>query len=97
MTSGPPSVVLVRGGVELGAWPVDIGERVDIGVVDRIARVQLCACRVGAAVRVRNAGRDLARLLGLVGLGALVEVGGEPEDREEADVHEVVVPGDPPV
>ena len=87
-------VVLVRDGVEVGAWPLEVGDHLDLGIVDRVARVQWCACQVGAAVRIRNAPPPLVGLLRLVGLGALVEVGREPEDREEADVHEAVMPGD---
>lgn len=94
-----PLVVLVRDGVEVGTWPVDLAldEHLDLGVVDRVARVQLCACRVGAVVRLRNAPPPLVGLLRLVGLGELVEMGGEPEDREEPHVHEAVVPSDPAV
>ena len=92
------AVVLLRDGVEVGTWPVDLGDRLDLGFVERVARMQLCACRVGAVVRVKNAPPPLAGLLHLVGLGALlacsVEAGGEAEDGEQADVHEAVMPGD---
>jgi hypothetical protein len=71
----------------------------DLVLVDVLSRVRLVAGRVGAVVEVRGAGQDLARLLVLVGLLAVLpvdgvapasEVGGEPEALEEPGVEEVV-------
>ena len=86
-------VVLVRGGAELGSWPLVKKGRLDLYVVDELARLQVAAHRVGCAIRLRYVSAELWELLDLVGLG--VEVGGEAEGGEQVDVEEVVMPDDP--
>jgi len=78
--------------------------RPDLVLVDTLARIRLVAARLGARVTVLGSGSDLARLLELVGLLAVVplerprsQVCGEPEPPEEPRVEEVVDVRHPPV
>ena len=86
-------LVLVRGDAELGSWPLVMKGRLDLSVVDELARLQVAAHRVGCAIRLRYISAELWELLDLVGLG--VEVGGEAEGGEQVDVEEVVMPDNP--
>jgi hypothetical protein len=96
-------VVLVRGDVEVGSWPLAAGGRPDLCLVDELARWQLVARRLGCSIRLRDAGVDLWDLLEFLGLaqvvtgvaGLRVETGGEAEDGEQIGVEEVVEPDDP--
>lgn len=85
-------VVLVRGGVEVTRWPLSYPNRADLAVVDRLARLQLAAHRVGLHVQLRDAIAELLLLLDLVGLRQVL---GEPEGGEEVGVEEVVMTDDP--
>ena len=69
----------------------------DIGMIDALARMQLAARRVGWTVRVGTACPELCELIELSGLGIALalETIGQPEEREELRVQEVVEPGDP--
>ncbi len=82
--------------------------RPDLGTVDALARLQLVAHRRGCSVRLVNVTPALRGLLDLAGLTDLfeagsapaadsaVEVGGEPEQREQARrIEEERDPGDP--
>ncbi|WP_159037315.1 hypothetical protein [Streptomyces specialis] len=61
-------------------------------VVEALARMKLTAKRLGRPVRFLNVGSGLQGLLGWLGLG---EMGGQPEEREQAGrVQERVDPGD---
>jgi hypothetical protein len=89
-------VVLLRDGAEVASWPlVCEGGRVDLGVVDTLARLQLHARREGCQVWLRDACPILAELVQLVGLAGVLQMGREAEKLEEAGVEEVVVPDDP--
>jgi hypothetical protein len=89
-------VVLLRDGAEVASWPlVCEGGRVDLGVVDTLARLQLHARREGCQVWLRDACPMLAELVQFVGLAGVLQVGREAEELEEAGVEEVVVPDDP--
>jgi len=96
-------VVLVRGDVELASWTLRRTARLDLAVVDQLARLQLAARRLGCSVRLRAADPGLLALLDLVGLAEVLvgdgdssgEASGEAEGGEEAGVEEVVVPDDP--
>jgi hypothetical protein len=93
-------VVLVRGGAELASWPLAQGEYLDLAVVERLARWQLAARRLGCSIQLRGACAQLAGLLDLVGLGELVtglrlEMGGQAEGGEQRGVEEIVMPDDP--
>lgn len=70
--------------------------RVDLGLVDALARLQCTARRAGKQVRIRDASPALRGLLDLVGLAGVLSVEplGQPECREQARVEEVVQPGD---
>jgi hypothetical protein len=92
-------VVLVLGGTELASWPLVGCGRPDITVVDRLARWQLDARRLGCRIELREACGELTELLDLVGLGEVVtvlrEAGRQAEGGEEGGVEEVVMPHDP--
>ena len=71
----------------------------DAAAVDALARLQLDARRRGLELRLRNASSELRDLLAFCGLGDVlgVEVGGQPEEREERlGVEEERDLGDPP-
>ena len=96
-------MVLVRGERELASWPLLDGSRRDLAIVDRLARLQLVARRIGCTIRLRGGCDNLLGLLDLAGLADVVppedrlavEVGGKPEGGEQPGVEEVVMPDDP--
>ena len=102
---GRAEVVLFRAETELVSWPLWVDDgRVDLSVVETVARWQLEARRRGCSVRLRRACPEVLQLLDLVGLSnvmdlvaerPLVEVVGEAEGGEEPGVEEVVVTDDP--
>lgn len=67
-------VVLVRDGAELASWPLTQGDRLDLAVVDQLARWHLAARRLGYSIELRGACTQLVELLNLVGLSKLVAV-----------------------
>jgi hypothetical protein len=88
------------------ALVVAAGERAgapDVDFVEALARLELAARRLGLAVHVTHRCDELAALLDLTGLSAVVggsglrlEAGGEPEGREQLGIEEVVPPDDAP-
>lgn len=70
----------------------------DLVTVEVLARLRLTARRLGWRLEVRGACAGLRELAGLLGLaGALLQPGGQPEQREQpVDVVEVVERRDPP-
>ena len=89
-------VVLLRDGAEGACWPLLCeGGRVDLSVVDTLARLQLDARRQGCQVWLRDACPILVELVQLTGLAGVLQVGREAEGFEEGGVEEVVVPDDP--
>jgi hypothetical protein len=89
------AIVLLRGGVEVARWPVLTTVCPDVGFIDRLARLQLAALRLGCSIEVRDASPELTELLDLVGLlGLLRQVAREPEEGEELGIEEVVMPDD---
>ena len=71
-----------------------------LGAVDGLARLQLEAKRRGRVLRLRRVSPGLRELLDLTGLAEAlgVEVGRQPEEREERlGLQEERHPGDPPV
>jgi hypothetical protein len=69
-------VVLLRDGAEVASWPlVCEGGKVDLRVVDALARLQLKARRQGCTVWLRDACPNLVELVDLVGLAGVLEVG----------------------
>jgi hypothetical protein len=95
--------VLAREGVELACWSIALRRRPDLELVERLARAQLGARRIGCSVLVRDPCADLSALLELVGLRAVLVDGAagggkvvrQPEGGEQLGVEEVVVPDDP--
>ena len=57
----------------------------DIHSIDALARLQLAARRLELELRLRNGSRDLLDLIAFAGLRDVlrVEMGGQPEQREE--------------
>jgi len=64
-------VVLLRRGVEVGAWPVEIPA--DLRALDVLGRMQLCARRVGCTFVLRDLPDDLRGLLDFCGLADVFE------------------------
>jgi ABC-type transporter Mla MlaB component len=71
-------IVLVRDGRDVASWPVTRAGRVDVGVVDALARLQLAARRHGCSIRLEDASDELAGLVRLCGLSGVL---GDPEPR----------------
>ena len=72
----------------------------DVHVVDALARLQLAAKRRGRRLVLQNASRDLADLVGLMGLAEALglEPRRQPEQREQRlGVEEERELGEPPV
>jgi ABC-type transporter Mla MlaB component len=65
-------VVLFRDGREVASWPLEGGDRLDVGMVDQLARLQLAARRYGCSIRLRDPSDELLGLLHLCGLAALL-------------------------
>jgi hypothetical protein len=97
------SLSLVRAGVEVATWRLPVDQPIDLSAVERVARLQLAARRLGYSVQLHQPSRALCELLHLAGLadvvgvgdGLVVEVGGESEGREQVRVEEGVERGDP--
>jgi hypothetical protein len=97
MSAGDDSTATGRTAVVV----VDVSgyRRPDLVLVETLARIRLVTARVGARMAVRGAGSDLARLLELVGLLAIIpleappplsQMRGNAEAREEPGVEEVM-------
>ena len=71
-------MVLVRGDAEVACWPLPAGRRPDLSVVDRLARLQLHASRVGYSIRLRGAPSQLRELIELAGLSGIVTDAADP-------------------
>jgi hypothetical protein len=88
-------VVLLRDGIEVAFWPLRAPDgRVDLRVVDAVARLQLEARRQGCTVWLRHACPNLVDLLELTGLAGVLQVSRQTEGLEQTGVEEVVVPDD---
>ena len=88
------TIVLTRRDDVVGTWTLMGEPRVDLALVNEVARWLLAARRLGCSIRLRDADRDLIDLLDLVGL---VEVCGQPVGLEQLGTEERVEPGDPAV
>jgi anti-anti-sigma regulatory factor len=99
---GPRTAVLVVDGeVEVMVAELD-GQRLDLAVVNALARLQLTARRHGFTVCLVDPSEELRGLLELVGLADVfgagplaVQPGREAEGGEQVGVEEVVVADDP--
>ena len=76
--------------------------RFDVDLVDRLARLQLAARRLGFTLWLTDVPTELGDLIDLVGLRGVLCGGGlrrqalgQAEGGEQAGVDEVVVPDDP--
>ena len=88
-------VVLLCDRAEVASWPLRCTGRLDLSVIDELARLRLEARRQGCSIWLRQVCPDLVELLQLAGLGDVLQVGGQAEGGEQARVEEVVVPDDP--
>ena len=100
------TVVLLDGATVVAAWPVDPSSaggsgRLDLDLVDALARLQLGARRLGLSMELRHVCPRLLELLRLCGLGGLapgpdlpVEALGQAEGGEQLRVQEAVQPDD---
>jgi hypothetical protein len=61
----------MRGDDDVASWPLPSGGHPDMEIVDRLARLQLEARRLGCTIRVRNACAELRQLLEFSGLEEL--------------------------
>lgn len=87
--------VVAPGGSARSTWLVRGHGAPDLGVVDRLARLQLSVVRRGDALLLTDVAADLAELLDLVGLRW--QMSGQPERREDVlDVEEGMDRLDPP-
>jgi hypothetical protein len=90
-------VELMSGPRVLASWPLTTS-RLDLSVIDELARLQLEARRRGWSIRLRTRCRRLAELLNVTGLDRVVatievlgvEVDGEAEGREQGGIEEGV-------
>ena len=74
-------VVLARDGAEVATWPLACAGRPDLVMVERLARWQLEARRLGYSILLRDASAELTGLLELCGLGdVLIGGDGRPPD-----------------
>ena len=67
-----PTVVLRRGDRVVATWPLPARGRLDMGVVDQLARLQLEAQRLGCSICVRNASAELVELIEFAGLEGVI-------------------------
>jgi ABC-type transporter Mla MlaB component len=67
-----PTVVLRRGDADVASWQLPPCARPDMAIVDRLARLQLEAQRLGCSIRLRNASTELLELLELAGLDDVI-------------------------
>jgi len=88
------TIVLIRRGAEVGTWSLMGQPKVDLALVEEVARWQLAARRMGCTIQLRDAAPALIELLEFVGL---VQGGGPPECGEQIGVEEAVESGDPAV
>lgn len=96
-------IVLLRGGVEIARRPLAPAEVIDLETIDRLARWQLAAKRLGCSISLEGAGPGLVGLLRLVGLAAALGLAddlgpdelGQTEHREQIGVEEAVMADDP--
>jgi ABC-type transporter Mla MlaB component len=67
-----PTVVLRRGDADVASWPLRLGARPDMGIVDQLARLQLEARRLGCSICLRNVCAELRELIELSGLDLVI-------------------------
>jgi hypothetical protein len=70
-----PRVESGSGPVVVATWPLDHADAPCLGDIDRLARLQLAALRMGLRVRVVRPTTALVDLLATVGLDELIDAG----------------------
>jgi hypothetical protein len=65
-------VVFVRGDAEVACCPLPAGQNNDLRVVEKLARLQLAARRLGCSLRLRGAPSQLRELIDLAGLSDIL-------------------------
>ncbi len=76
---GRAVIVLLCGGVVMTSWPLAGASRVDMGLIEGLARLQLTARRLGCSVQLHHPGPELAQLLALSGLAGIVPAAGRAD------------------
>jgi anti-anti-sigma regulatory factor len=74
---------MIVDGAEIVLWEPPVGVRPDLGVIDRLARMQLDARRKGCELRLRNPCPDLLALVRLTGLSRAFGLPDDETDDEE--------------
>ena len=100
-------VVVADTGAEYAIGRLGRDTRLDVSVVDAVARLHLAARRLHLSLQLRNTSHELRALLDFVGLADVIrdvratalglEERRQAERGEQLGTQEVVVPGDPPV
>ncbi|HVX18730.1 MAG TPA: hypothetical protein VHA73_11920 [Acidimicrobiales bacterium] len=75
-------IVVADGDCDFARWLVEGVEPADLAVVDRLARLQLAARRVGLTIQVREPSGKLRGLLDLVGLDRVLSSASTPQPDE---------------
>jgi hypothetical protein len=94
-------VVLISGDAATVCGGLASDDRIDLTMVNELARLQLAARRLGCTIVLRGVGVRLAELLDFAGLTDILptdhggEVGGKSEAGEQGGVEEGMEPGDP--
>jgi hypothetical protein len=65
-------IVLVCGDVVVSSWALPVAARPDLGLIDKLARLQLAARRRGCSIRLQHVDPELSDLLVLAGLAEIV-------------------------
>ena len=94
-------VVLISGDATTVCGGLAPDDRLDLTVINELARLQLAARRLGCSIVLRGVGVRLAELLDFAGLTDILpadygrEVSGKSEGGEKSGVEEGMEPGDP--
>ncbi len=79
--SDPPAVIVLQcDGRDIVLGPLAIQDRCDIGLVERILRLQLSARRMGWSIRLVDVPLELRELVEFVGLAADLIGGGVADE-----------------
>lgn len=63
----------------MSSWPLTSSGRVDLALVEELARLQLAARRLGCSIRLHEPPRQLTELLILTGLADILLPGTAPD------------------
>jgi hypothetical protein len=76
----------MHGDAEIARWPLPEGSDHDLSTVDRLARLQLLARRVGYSIRLDDPAGRLRELLTLAGLADIISGAGSAQDLAAVEV-----------